>query len=488
MKRLSNDVLTQRPTLPEKIVQFGEGNFLRGFIDWMIHQMNKQGLFNGSIVAIQPTPHGRILPKLARQDYLYTTVLRGIQENQVIDQAEVVTSISRGINPYSDWQEVLSLAQNKDIQFIFSNTTEAGLAYKEEKYEPETAPPSFPGKLALFLYERFQSAQGDPNSGFYIFPCELVENNGDLLKEIVLKVSQDFGFPEAFRSWIESANHFYNTLVDRIVTGFPKTNGEVEAFYNTFHYEDELLTIGEPYHLFVIDGPITMEELLPFQQVGLNIQWTSVKPFRELKVRILNGLHTMMYAIGLLKGKETVLEVMEDNALRAMIDHCLQQEIFPVLETSDEEKAVFAESVIQRFLNPFNHHQLSDIGLNGLSKFRVRVLPTLLDYIEKYHQVPEILSYSFAASLLYYRVHYYEGDTAYGQWKGKTYPLKENNETLKFLEQAWQNYDDTSEKMEAVVNTILENQTLWEKNLNKVPTLKKKVIHFLSKLLADSSS
>jgi len=210
--------------LPERILQFGEGNFLRGFVDWMVNEMNKQGIFNGRVVAIQPTPHGKVVPKLNAQDGLYTLVQQGIKDGKQVNKSEIITSISRGINPYENWNEVLKVAESPSIQFVFSNTTEAGLTYLEEEFIPDASPLSFPGKLTAVLYHRYRVFNGSEDSGLTIIPCELVEENANVLREIVLKLAKDWELPQDFIQWVEQHNRFCNTLVDRIVPGYPKEN------------------------------------------------------------------------------------------------------------------------------------------------------------------------------------------------------------------------------------------------------------------------
>ena len=253
---------------PEKIIQFGEGNFIRAFIDWMIHEMNTQGTFDGSVVAIQPTPHGKVVGKLNAQDGLYTVILRGIENGKVINKKEIITSISRGTNPYTDWQEVLKCAENPDMQFVFSNTTEAGLTYNGEDTAEMTPPLSFPAKLTLFLYHRWQHFQGAQDKGMYIIPCELLEDNGKLLKDLLLKYIAQWQLPQEFAAWLESANKFYNTLVDRVVSGYPKD--EIESLTAEMGYNDTLIACGEPFHFFAIEGDESLNDVLPLAASGLN--------------------------------------------------------------------------------------------------------------------------------------------------------------------------------------------------------------------------
>ncbi|GGE26563.1 altronate oxidoreductase [Pullulanibacillus camelliae] len=483
MEQLSRQRIRSEQIYPERVIQFGEGNFLRGFIDWMLQRMNNKGLFNGSVVAIQPTPSGKVLPKLEEQDYLYTVVLRGVEQGSTIDQEEIISSIHRGINPYTNWAAVLALAENPSLRYIFSNTTEAGLTYKKEVYREGIAPMSYPGKLAVLLYARYRLFSGSLDAGFHIFPCELVEENGAVLQSLVLQASHDFRFPEAFRLWVKTANVFYNTLVDRIVTGYPDES--IASFQERLQYRDALLTVGEPYHLFVIEGQQNLEHELPFQEAGLNVHWAAVKPFRDLKVRILNGLHTVMYAMGYLLGLETVKEAMEDPLLEPLIHHCLYEEILPVLPMEDEEKETYAKSVVQRFVNPFNHHRLADLGLNGLSKFKVRVLPTLLDYVEQKKKVPDVLVFALVTNLLYFRVVHREGEAMYGQTDKSIYRLKESEAWLEFLEATWKMYDSSQHSLAHMVATILGNEALWGQNLMQIPQLHQAVLRDLTRLIED---
>lgn len=482
MKQLNKSLVGKLQRPPERIIQFGEGNFLRGFIDWMIHQMNQQHLFNGSVVAIQPTPHGKVLPKLEAQDYLYTVNLRGIDHDAPIDQAEVITSISRGINPYDNWQQVLELAHNPKIQFVFSNTTEAGLTYQKEKYDGKASPMSFPGKLTAFLYERFKCKAGSANSGFSIFPCELLEGNGDLLREYVLKISHDFDYSDEFRQWISDYNFFYNTLVDRIVTGFP--NGEIDDFTEKLQYEDQLLTVGEPFHLFVIDGPEKLEQQLPFRQAGLNVEWADILPFRELKVRILNGLHTVMYALGVFNGQKTVLQAMEDTHLRPLLDFCLNEEILPTLCVDEKEKCSFANSVIERFLNPFNKHQLTDLGMSGITKYKVRCLPSLLAFYKEKKECPRVLTLGLAATLLYFKEDFVnEESKAFGKYNGFNYHIRENKDILEIFKNVWSCYDGSKKSLVGITETLLGDPLVWDQDLTVIHGLTEKVASYLYDLI-----
>jgi tagaturonate reductase len=469
--------IDRKKQYPEKVLQFGEGNFLRGFIDWMIHRMNVQGIFNGSVVAVQPTPRGKVVPVLQAQDGLYTVVLRGIDRGEVVDSREVVSSISRGVNPYTEWDSVLEAAANPDIRLVFSNTTEAGLEYAYEEYDPATSPQSFPGKLTACLYHRFNTFHGAPESGWVIIPCELVENNGEVLRERVLQIASDWRLPDAFAEWVKQANRFCNTLVDRIVTGYPRDNAE--QFWSELGYRDELITVGEPYHLFAIEADSAVQEIIPFHEAGLNVYWSDVAPFRELKVRILNGAHTMMAMVGHLYGKKTVLEVMEDPDLAAFIKRGIHEEILPCIEMEREVKESFAKSVLERFQNPFNKHYLLDIALNSVPKFKARVMPILSRYIAQYGTIPPTIAYALAALLVFYKGEHVEGNQLMGRFGGEEYPIRDQEETLNFMQKAWQH----SESVADVVTMILANEALWGQNLTAYPGLTDQVINHVSDIL-----
>ncbi len=441
--------------LPEKAVQFGEGNFLRTYINWMIQKMNKQQLFNGRLVAIQPTPHGKVVPKLNAQDGLYTTILQGIENGKEKQEVEVNSTISRSINPYEDWDALLKLAEEPSIEFIFSNTTEAGLAYKKEEFPVNESPLSFPGKVAALLYRRFVYTDGDPEAGFTIIPCELVEYNGDLLKSIVLRLAREWGLPDAFSNWVNRHNSFCNTLVDRIVPGYPRENAA--ALEGHLGYEDKLMAVGEPFHLFVIEAEHALEHKLPFQQAGLNVKWAEVKPFRDLKVSLLNAPHTLLFSVGFLSGLETVREVMEDEVMAPYVRHIIQVDILPNVPIAAEEKQAFADSVIERFQNPFVKHQLADLGLNAVQKFKSRVFP-LKRYTET---LTDSMLFSLAALIHYYRPHTLHEGYFMGIDHNREYKVRDDEEVLEQFTAFWKTNQSKEE-----VTSLLSQTDLWEEDLS----------------------
>ncbi|WP_223701498.1 tagaturonate reductase [Sutcliffiella deserti] len=468
--------------LPERIIQFGEGNFLRGFVDWMVHEMNKQGLFNGKVVAIQPTPHGKVVPKLNAQDGLYTLTLRGMVNGEKVDKNEIISSISRGINPYSDWREVLKVAESPDIRFVFSNTTEAGLTYLEEDYDGNSSPLSFPGKLAAFLQHRFQVMGGGKENGLTIIPCELVENNGEVLKNLVLRYAEEWSFAKECVEWIKTDNRFCNTLVDRIVTGYPRDNEE--EFRQKLGYEDVLMTVGEPYHLFVIEAGEEVSNSLPFTQAGLNVKWGDVTPQRNMKVRLLNGPHTMMFATCYLSGAETVLDAMKDSDLREFVEKGLYQEILPYVAMDEEEKKKFADSVVERFLNPFTKHYLNDIGMNAVYKFKSRLVPSLKDYVRERKELPGAIAFSLAALIVYYKPIRVEGDFLIGKREDTEYVIRDNKEAISLFQSGWNEFKEDEMDVKELVSYVLQEKELWDMDLREIPELKEAVTQHVEKILS----
>ena len=380
--------------MKETIIQFGEGGFLRSFADVFVHKMNEQGLYDGKVVVVQPIAKG-LIPVINEQKGVYHQFLRGIENGEVVNECIKVTSISRGVDPYTDYAEYLKLAHNPDMRVIISNTTEAGIEYLGTENFDDAPPKSFPAKLTRLLYERFDAGL----AGFIILSCELIDNNGKELLDCVLKYAKLWNLSEAFVQWIQKENHFCNTLVDRICTGYPKDEAEeLTAFLGE---EDRLMNTAEIFHLWVIEGDFEKE--FPLRAAGVNVIWTpDVKPYKKRKVRILNGAHTSMVLAARLYGLSTVKECLDDTTVRAFLDKTLSEEIIPTLG-STEEDITFGKAVLDRFANPFVKHQLLSIALNSVSKFRARVLPTLLEYYEEKGTLPKCMTFSLAALIAFYR-------------------------------------------------------------------------------------
>lgn len=471
---------------PEKIIQFGEGNFIRAFIDWMIHEMNTQGTFDGSVVAIQPTPHGKVVGKLNAQDGLYTVILRGIENGKVINKKEIITSISRGINPYTDWQEVLKCAENPDMQFVFSNTTEAGLTYNGEDTAEMTPPLSFPAKLTLFLYHRWQHFQGAQDKGMYIIPCELLEDNGKLLKDLLLKYIAQWQLPQEFAAWLESANKFYNTLVDRVVSGYPKD--EIESLTAEMGYNDTLIACGEPFHFFAIEGDESLNDVLPLAASGLNaVVEKDISKYRQRKVRLLNGGHTANVPASFLAGLDTVVEMMEDKITGTFAKQVIKTVLLPSVSMDKKMLEEFADAVIERFQNPFIKHQLQSILLNSTSKFKARVLPSILEYKQKFGNFPAELSFAFAAYIYLYKTDETDGGNFTVLHNGAKCELRDDASAVAKLTGAWKSYDGTADSAKAVVKQILGDESLWGEDLSAHAELVGDVAKYLQAIDADGT-
>lgn len=378
----------------ETVLQFGEGGFLRGFVDYFFHKLQEKGLYDGKIVVVQPIERG-MCQMLADQNCEYNLFLRGIQDGQVVNEHTHVTSISRALNPYTQYEDYIALAVSPDLRVIVSNTTEAGIEYLGTESLGDMPPKSYPAKLTQFLYKRFQAGL----KGLILLPCELIDNNGDNLKACILKYADLWELGTDFKNWLENDNDFCNTLVDRIVTGYPRD--EAEALCEQIGYTDNLIDTAEIFHLWVIEGH--HEDELPFNKAGYNIVWTDdAKPYKKRKVRILNGGHTSMVLGAYLYGLETVGECLNDEKVSAFLKKCLFDEIVPTLGNTDTDKQ-FASAVLERFANPFIKHQLLSIALNSVSKFQVRVLPTILEYKDKFGEYPKALTFSMAALISFYR-------------------------------------------------------------------------------------
>ena len=376
--------------MKETVIQFGEGNFLRGFFDYFLDVMNKQGIYDGKAVVVQPRNGGKCA-LLNEQNCKYNLFLRGIENGEVRKEHHFIESLSRGIDPYKSFDEYISLADNPDLRFIVSNTTEAGIAFDETCKFDDKPCKSFPGKLTQLLYKRYKNAL----NGFVLLPCELIDNNGTQLKKCVLQYAELWGLEKDFMGWVEKENYFANTLVDRIVTGYP--NDETNDVYP----RDKFLDTAELFHLWVIEGDFENE--LPLKKAGFNVVWTDdVGPYKKIKVRILNGAHTSLVAGALLSGIETVGEAMDDEIASEFLNRCMKKEILPVIG-ENKESMEFANSVFDRFKNPFIQHKWRSIALNSVSKFSVRVLPTIIEYKNKTGVYPKGLTFALANLIYFYK-------------------------------------------------------------------------------------
>ena len=374
--------------MKERIIQFGEGGFLRGFADWMLQITNEQTDFEGKVVVVQPIEKG-LCDMLTAQGCVYTHLCRGAEGVDV----KKIDVISRCIKPYDDFDAYIALAQNPDFRFIISNTTEAGIVFIDTDKVTDRPAGSFPGKLTQLLKARYDAGLG----GFVFLPCELIDKNGANLKKCVLQYADLWNLGEGFKAWIEIDNIFCNTLVDRINTGYPKEEKIDVGF------DDKMINTSEYFHLWVIEGYDGLFNELPFDKCGLNVIVTdNLEMYRTRKVRILNGAHTSMVPYALLCGFDTVKSCIDDEGMLTHLKKCVYDEIIPTLDLPREELLEYADNVITRFSNPYIRHMLISIALNSVSKFKVRVLPSILEYIKRYNKMPETLIFSFAKLIDFY--------------------------------------------------------------------------------------
>ncbi|MEG1590457.1 tagaturonate reductase [Chryseobacterium sp.] len=441
--------------LPIKIVQFGGGNFMRGFTDYVIDKMNKEAGFNAGIVNLQATPNGSI-QKMENQDNLYTLFNRGIKKGEIIDQKQIISAIQKSINPYANYDEFLALAKEEELEFIFSNTTETGIAYDETETSYEGPHKNFPAKVAVLLHERYKHFNGAKDKGLRIIPCELIEDNAFTLRNIILKYAQLWNLEEGFVQWINQSNYFHNTLVDRIVPGYPKD--DAESYEDQLDYEDQNMVVSETFLLFVIQDAGNLNKRIPFNKINEQILVVDdIQPYRLRKVRILNGGHTLMLAPAILSGKELVKEAIDDQFIGKFLSDAIFNEVNPTLGLDEAELKDFAEEVFDRFRNPFIKHHLASIALYFVSKFKVRVIPSLLTYAETNGKLPLNLTFSLASLIRFYQ----------GSFGEKALPLNDEEGIIAKFKEIW-----TNEDYEKVAELALSETSFWDTDLTKVEGLK----------------
>ena len=387
---------------PIKVLQFGEGNFLRAFVDWILQDLNDKNVINADVVVVQPTVQGRIFD-LAQQDGLYTVCLEGIDNGRKVQSRQVINVLRDFIDPYTQYDKYLEYAKNPDLEIIVSNTTEAGIALDTTDTDFTVCPKSYPGKLLAFLKARYDHFAGDPTKGFAIVPCELIDHNGEELKRVLNELAKIHGFDDGFIGWLNSANHFTNTLVDRIVPGYPRS--EATAICEELGYEDQLIDTGEVFGAWVIQGPQSIKEEFPCEKANLPIIVVDdVTPYKQRKVRILNGAHTSFVLGAYLAGQNIVRDCMKDPVIQGFMNKTLYEEVIPTLDLPKEDLLDFAAAVTERFSNPYIDHQLLSISLNSTSKWRARCMPSLLEYAKRNDgALAPCLTFSFAAYMDFYR-------------------------------------------------------------------------------------
>jgi tagaturonate reductase len=448
-----NKTTVEKPEYPVKIMQFGEGNFLRAFVDWMIDKANNDGIMNHGIALVQPIGGGEVVKQIfQKQDNLYHVYLEGIKDKQPVKEVALIKSITDIINPYTDYKKYEELFLNEGLELIFSNTTEAGIRYEEGDDLNAEPPKSFPAKMTALLHKRFKKFNGDATKGLQIVCCELIEDNGSTLKAFVIKHAQANNLGDDFINWVETANHFYDTLVDRIVPGFPKET--INEIQEEIGFEDNLVVKGEYFHVWAIGGDSSIKEKLPLDKAGLNVLFMDdIRPFRAKKVRVLNGAHTAMVPVALQLGCETVMDAFNTPEVEQFINRMVAEEVLPGIGEDPEELKAFAAKILERFYNPYLKHYLKDISLNSLSKWETRDFPTVADNYNKLGKQAKLTTFSLAALLVLYS----------GQSEVSFTP----NDTPEFVQFIQSTFN--KEDIKGWVNGIINNDKIWTAPLKALP-------------------
>ena len=455
MERLNRTSAPQAKNYSEKVIQFGEGNFLRAFIEWIIWKTNQKTDFNGSVVVVQPIEKGMV-EWLNEQDGLYHLNLQGLQNGEPVDSVDLIDVISRGLNPYTDFAAYLALAEQPEIRFVISNTTEAGIAFDPACQLDDQPASSYPGKLTQLLYHRWQFFGGDRSKGLIIFPCELIFENGKHLKECIRQYIELWQLGAEFSAWFEEACGVYSTLVDRIVPGYPRDNAA--ELCARAGYDDRLLDKAEIFHLWVIEAPKEVAAEFPADQAGLNVLFVpSEAPYHERKVTLLNGPHTVLSPVGYLSGLDTVKQCCEDAEIGRYVKKVMYEELLPTLNLPEAELRKFADDVMERFCNPFVKHFVTSIMLNSFPKFKTRDLPGLKTYLERKGTLPQGLVLGLAAICTYYK----------GGKRGDDEIVPNDDAKIIELLQGLWAAGDTA----AVAKGVLAADFIWGEDLNAVPGL-----------------
>ena len=413
LKNLNRKNASAEKPRPVKILQFGEGNFLRAFVDWMVDILNEKTDFNGAIEIVQPIAKG-MAKEVNAQDGLYHVALKGIQQGKIFSETRLITCVSKAINPYEDFSNFLKSAENPDLKFIVSNTTESGIAFNSSDSNPTALADTFPGKVTQLLFHRFKFFNGDNKRGLILLPCELIEKNGDTLKKAILDYATLWKLPPPVSpNGLKAPIYFVIHWLIESFLGFPRDT--IQEIQTAIGYEDNLVVQAEPFHLWVIEGPAAVQQHLPTAKAGLDVKFvTDLTPYRTQKVRILNGAHTTLVPVAYLAGFRTVRESIDDAAIGTFIRNTIANEIIPTLDLPADELKKFADNVIERFQNPFIKHELLSIALNSISKYKVRVLPSVLEYHKRTGKLPANLLYALAALIRFYK----------GEWQGSVIPLE----------------------------------------------------------------
>ena len=465
---------------PEKVMQFGEGNFLRAFVDDFFDIANEKTGWNGKVVLVQPIAQG-LTELINAQEGLYTLYLRGSEKGVKVDDKRVISCVSRCLNPYGDWDKVLELARSADLEIVVSNTTEAGIVHESESKFDQAPPISFPAKLTRVLYERFTAGQ----KGLIILSCELIDNNGKELLKCVNQYIADWGLSDAFKAWVNEENIFCSTLVDRIVPGRIRDAEEVKRLAEANGYDDPLTDVGEVFGFWAIEGPAELNERLPFKKAGVPVEVVpDVTPYKKRKVRILNGAHTGFVLGAYLAGFDIVRDCMNDDTVRGFMNKMLYEEVIPTLPLDRQDCENFASAVQDRFNNPFVNHELMSISLNSTSKWRARNMPTFLDYVEQKKALPPCLTMSLAAYIAFYSndiQELNEKGLVCRRPKGNEYVVNDDRWALEFY---WEHRENTAEEL---VHAVLTNEQMWGRDLTQVEGLEQAVVCGLKTIRSDGA-
>ena len=470
MKQLSYQTLKESgyqgyvlESAPEKVLQFGEGNFLRAFANYWFDVSNERAGWNGKCVLVQPIAPG-LAQLINQQEGLYTLYLRGRENGEKVDAKRVISSVSRCLNPYEKegFEAMMAVAVSDDLEYVVSNTTEAGIVYDPACNLDDAPAASFPGKLTQVLYRRWQAGKG----GLVILSCELIDNNGRELLKCVNQYADQWGLEDGFRRYVNEACTFCSTLVDRIVPGRVKDPAEAARMEQANGYRDKLIDVGEIFGVWNIEGPDWLEEKLPFQKAGLNCPVVpDVTPYKKRKVRILNGAHTGFVLGAYLAGFDIVRDCMQDGAVRGFMNKMLYEEVIPTLPLDKKDLEDFAGAVQDRFNNPFVDHELMSISLNSTSKWRARNMPSFLEYVEKAGKLPPCLTMSFAAYIAFFSsdIRELNGEgLVCRRPKGNDYVCCDGRWALEFY------YEHRGDSPEELVRAVMTNQRMWGRDLTEV--------------------
>lgn len=469
--QILNKELTGKKERPIKVVQFGEGNFLRGFVDYMIDIANEKGLFDGEIVLVKPIEAGNV-DMFHKQDCQYTVSLRGIVDGEPMILNRQITSIADAVDTFNHNERFMGLADIDTLRFVVSNTTEAGIVFDDTDVFDRKPAKSFPGKLTQFLYRRFETFNGDNDKGLIMLPVELIDDNGIMLKKCVMQLIELWGLSDAFKTWIDEACIFTSTLVDRIVTGYPRDNEQEE--WEKLGYEDRIMVTGEPFALWVIESEKDISKELPLHEAGLPVIFTdNQKPYKQRKVRILNGAHTSFVLASYLAGNDFVKESMEDELIKDFMMKTIYDEVIPTLTLPKEELEEFADAVITRFNNPYVKHALLSISLNSVSKWRARCMPSLLGYIQEKGKLPVHLTFSLAALMAFYTGTEIRDKALIGYRDGQEYHILDDQKVLEFFR------DNSQKDTGDFVKAFLGQEEFFGQNLNEISGLADAVAAYL---------